>query len=98
MAGSPPASSTTSGASTPYLRTSRLGAATRESVAEGAAPTDVCEAIVAAGATITHHHGVGADHAPYLPAEVGDVGIQALRALKDALDPAGILNPGKLVG
>ena len=55
-----------------------------------------CEAIVASGATITHHHAVGIDHAPYLSAEVGDVGITALRAVKQALDPAGILNPGKL--
>ena len=56
-----------------------------------------CEAIVGAGGTITHHHGVGRDHAPYMRAEVGDVGLEALRALKDRLDPAGIMNPGKLL-
>jgi alkyldihydroxyacetonephosphate synthase len=55
------------------------------------------EAIVAAGATITHHHAVGRDHAPYLLAEVGDTGLAALRALKRELDPAGIMNPGKLL-
>ena len=33
-----------------------------------------CEAIVAAGATITHHHAVGRDHAPYMEAEVGGTG------------------------
>jgi alkyldihydroxyacetonephosphate synthase len=55
------------------------------------------EAIVAAGATITHHHAVGRDHAAYLPAEVGDTGLAALRALKRELDPAGIMNPGKLL-
>lgn len=54
-------------------------------------------AISAARATITHHHAVGADHRPYLEAEVGRLGIQALRAVKDELDPAGILNPGKLL-
>jgi alkyldihydroxyacetonephosphate synthase len=56
------------------------------------------EAIVAAGATISHHHGVGVDHAPYLRAEVGDRGLSALRALKRELDPAGVMNPGKLLG
>jgi alkyldihydroxyacetonephosphate synthase len=55
------------------------------------------EAIVSAGATITHHHAVGRDHAPYLHAEVGDTGLAALRALKRELDPAGIMNPGKLL-
>jgi alkyldihydroxyacetonephosphate synthase len=59
--------------------------------------TAACEAIVAHGGTITHHHAVGRDHAPYLEAEVGKVGIEALRAAKDRLDPAGIMNPGKLL-
>ena len=36
--------------------------------------TAACEAIVAAGGTITHHHAVGRDHAPYMPAEVGELG------------------------
>jgi alkyldihydroxyacetonephosphate synthase len=56
-----------------------------------------CEAIVAHGGTITHHHAVGRDHAPYMEAEVGRSGIEALRALKQQLDPAGIMNPGKLL-
>jgi alkyldihydroxyacetonephosphate synthase len=55
------------------------------------------EAIVAAGGTITHHHAVGRDHAPYLRAEVGEAGVAALRALKAELDPVGIMNPGKLL-
>lgn len=56
-----------------------------------------CEAIVAAGGTITHHHAVGIDHAPYMRDEVGDLGLEALRALKERLDPVGIMNPGKLL-
>ncbi len=40
-----------------------------------AAKTAACEAIVATRGTITHHHAVGRDHAPYMPAEVGKVGI-----------------------
>jgi alkyldihydroxyacetonephosphate synthase len=55
------------------------------------------EAIVAAGGTITHHHGVGRDHAPYMEAEVGGLGLDVLRAAKERLDPAGVMNPGKLL-
>jgi alkyldihydroxyacetonephosphate synthase len=56
-----------------------------------------CEAIVAHGGTITHHHAVGRDHAPYMEAEVGQTGLEMLRTLKEQLDPAGIMNPGKLL-
>jgi alkyldihydroxyacetonephosphate synthase len=56
-----------------------------------------CEAITAAGATITHHHAVGRDHAPYMEAEIGGLGIETLRAAKERLDPTGIMNPGKLL-
>jgi alkyldihydroxyacetonephosphate synthase len=50
------------------------------------------EAIVASGGTITHHHAVGRDHAEWLPAEASAHGIAALRAVKDELDPAGVMN------
>ena len=46
---------------------------------------------------ITHHHGVGTDHLPWLATEVGEVGLAALRAVKAQVDPAGIMNPGKLL-
>ncbi|MGV1047878.1 MAG: FAD-binding oxidoreductase [Solirubrobacterales bacterium] len=55
------------------------------------------EAIVACGATITHHHAVGRDHLPYMEAEVGGTGLEVLRAVKAELDPTGIMNPGKLL-
>jgi alkyldihydroxyacetonephosphate synthase len=55
------------------------------------------DAIVAAGGTITHHHAVGTDHAPWMGAEVGEAGLAVLRAAKRAWDPAGVLNPGKLL-
>ena len=55
------------------------------------------DAIAAAGATITHHHAVGRDHAPWLEAEDGPLGVELLRALKDRCDPAGIMNPGVLI-
>jgi alkyldihydroxyacetonephosphate synthase len=55
-----------------------------------------CDAILAGGGTLTHHHAVGRDHAPWLERE-DPGGVALLRALKDALDPAGIMNPGKLL-
>ncbi|MEV0229400.1 FAD-binding oxidoreductase [Nonomuraea sp. NPDC050786] len=54
-------------------------------------------AVVEAGGTITHHHGVGRDHRDAYAAELGPVGVSVLQAVKRELDPAGILNPGVLV-
>ena len=54
-------------------------------------------AITSAGGTITHHHAVGRDHARWMEAEIGHTGLAALRAVKSELDPAGIMNPGKLL-
>ena len=56
----------------------------------------ISEAIVRTGGTISHQHGVGADHAPYLAAEKGVLGLDAMRALFARFDPDGIMNPGKL--
>jgi alkyldihydroxyacetonephosphate synthase len=55
------------------------------------------QVILEVGGTISHQHGVGLDHAPYLPREKGTLGIQALDALCKQFDPEGILNPGKLI-
>ena len=55
------------------------------------------DAIVAGGGTITHHHSVGRDHMPWIEREIGSGGVAALRALKAELDPAAIMNPGKLL-
>lgn len=49
------------------------------------------------GATLTHHHAVGYEHAAWMEKEISAVGVGALKALKQACDPACILNPGKLV-
>jgi alkyldihydroxyacetonephosphate synthase len=62
-----------------------------------AAKAAASEAIVAAGGTITHHHAVGRDHARWMRAEVGEMGLELIRAAKERLDPAGIMNPGKLL-
>ncbi|AET67194.1 FAD/FMN-dependent dehydrogenase [Desulfosporosinus orientis DSM 765] len=55
------------------------------------------EAIVRTGATITHQHGVGIDHQPYLAAEKGALGMEMISSLCHTLDPEGMMNPGKLV-
>lgn len=57
----------------------------------------VSQTIVDNGGTITHHHAVGADHRPWMQYEIGNLGVEILRAVKRTLDPAGILNPGKLI-
>jgi len=58
--------------------------------------TAASQVIVAHGGTISHHHGVGTDHAPYLEAEKGKIGIDVLRVMSEAVDPQGLMNPGKL--
>ena len=55
------------------------------------------QAVLAHGGTISHQHGIGMDHAPYLPAEKGEIGITVLQNLCRVFDPRGIMNPGKLV-
>lgn len=54
------------------------------------------DALVRTGATISHHHGVGMDHAPWYKKQTGPAALGGLQAMKAAIDPDGILNPGKL--
>lgn len=54
-------------------------------------------AVVANQGTISHQHGVGTDHAPYLPAEKGELGIAVLQDALRRFDPYGVMNPGKLI-
>ena len=61
------------------------------------AKAKVNDVLMEHGATITHHHAVGTDHRPWLAQEIGPVGVAMLRALKAAVDPAGVLNPGVLI-
>ncbi|MCA1722405.1 MAG: FAD-binding oxidoreductase, partial [Actinobacteria bacterium] len=56
------------------------------------------EALLAAGGTITHHHAVGRDHRPWYDRQRPEPFAQLLAAGKAALDPAGVLNPGVLIG
>ena len=56
---------------------------------------DGVTAALGAGAVINDHHGVGLKLAPYMPAQHG-AGLDVLRRIKNALDPNGVMNPGKL--
>ncbi len=56
----------------------------------------IFEKAVELGGTITGEHGVGVMKRPYLHLKVGDAGIEAMRNIKRALDPNGIMNPGKI--
>lgn len=55
------------------------------------------EAILEAGGTLSHHHGIGRDHASWYEREIGRLGVEAFKSVKRTLDPAGILNPGILL-
>ena len=62
-----------------------------------AAKSAATDAITGHGGTITHHHAVGTSHLPWMRAEIGNLGVDVLHAVKAALDPVGVLNPGKLI-
>jgi len=62
-----------------------------------AAKSAASDAMVHNGASITHHHAIGQDHKPWLAEEIGPVGVEMLRAVKDRIDPTGVLNPGVLI-
>src|SRR3984885_3055760 len=49
------------------------------------------------GATLSHHHAVGTEHLPWLAADISPVGVKAVSAIKQGLDPANIMNPGRLL-
>jgi alkyldihydroxyacetonephosphate synthase len=59
--------------------------------------TAACQAIVSNGGTISHQHGVGVDHLPYLSVEKGKTGMEVIGVVIRQFDPNGIMNPGKLI-
>jgi alkyldihydroxyacetonephosphate synthase len=56
-----------------------------------------CRAILSVGGTISHQHGVGADHLLFLEAEKGALGMDVLKNVQKFLDPSNMMNPGKLL-
>jgi alkyldihydroxyacetonephosphate synthase len=58
---------------------------------------DLLAASLAAGGSLSHHHGIGLGRAHWMAAEHGATGLGVLRSIKAALDPRGLLNPGKLI-
>jgi len=59
--------------------------------------TTASDTIVRHGGTISHQHGVGRDHRPWLGAEKGDLGLAVLGDVAARIDPDGLLNPGVLL-
>jgi len=55
------------------------------------------EAVIAHGGALSHHHGVGEEHLPWMMTQKSPLGLDVLRAVKRTLDPKAILNPGKLI-
>ncbi len=58
----------------------------------------IIDAIVKAGGSLSHHHGIGKLFAPWYEAHVGPVAFGMLKAIKEYLDPGYILNPGGTLG
>jgi alkyldihydroxyacetonephosphate synthase len=55
------------------------------------------QTFVDSGATLSHHHAVGTEHARWLEEDISGAGVAMVRALFDGMDPGGNLNPGKIV-
>ncbi|MCX5894970.1 MAG: FAD-binding protein, partial [Proteobacteria bacterium] len=61
------------------------------------AVSEIFQATVAFGGTISGEHGIGIAKAPYLSLEIGDKGIEVIKRIKKAFDPNYILNPNKII-
>ena len=57
---------------------------------------EIFSATLAVGGTLSGEHGIGITKRPYITHALGEAGVKALKAVKQALDPKGILNPGKI--
>jgi glycolate oxidase len=60
------------------------------------AVSDIFDAALAVGGTLSGEHGIGITKRPYIANALGEGGVKALKAVKQGLDPKGILNPGKI--
>jgi len=61
-----------------------------------AAVAEIFKAALSLGGTLSGEHGIGVAKSSFMEDEVGKEGLAAMRAVKDALDPRGIMNPGKI--
>jgi glycolate oxidase len=57
---------------------------------------EIFAAALAVGGTLSGEHGIGITKRPYITQALGETGVRTLQAVKRALDPQGILNPGKI--
>jgi glycolate oxidase len=57
---------------------------------------EIFAAALAVGGTLSGEHGIGITKRPYIAKALGEAGLRTLKAVKQALDPKGILNPGKI--
>ena len=80
----------------PYVTVMAPGRRGEEVAQWDAVKRAVSEVIDAAGATITHHHAVGRDHAPWYARQTPTLHQRSLAAVKDVLDPRHVCNPGVL--
>ncbi len=56
----------------------------------------VQQSFIDRGATLSHHHAVGTEHLPWLAADISPLGVRAVAAIKQGLDPGNNMNPGRL--
>lgn len=60
------------------------------------AADDIFDAALAVGGTLSGEHGIGITKKPYIYKALGESGVKTMQAVKQALDPKGIMNPGKI--
>ncbi|BDI23705.1 FAD-binding oxidoreductase [Herbiconiux sp. L3-i23] len=56
------------------------------------------QAFIDAGGTLSHHHAVGREHAPWMEQDISSEGVAIMRGMFSAVDPGNIFNPGKILG
>jgi glycolate oxidase len=57
---------------------------------------EIFAAAIELGGTLSGEHGIGTMKAPFLESELGEVGVDMMKRIKESWDPNGILNPGKI--
>ena len=55
------------------------------------------QAFIDSGGTVSHHHGVGLEHAPWLEQDISTAGVDVMKGLFESADPGNNFNPGKII-